>query len=74
MLKQINTVAREMKPNRIPTRYDDITKELKQAKMMTKEYDYFQYIQKQSEYAKGNENKTYTLGNILGNVLKNINS
>ena len=74
MLKQVNTVVRELKSTKIPTRYDDITKELRQAKQMSKSYDYFEYIQKQSEYVQNSENKTYKLGNILGNILKKTNN
>lgn len=73
MLKQVNTVVKGIEQSRIPTRYDDITKELRIAREMSKTGDYFQHIEKQSEYAKANENTTYTLGNVMGNILKKIN-
>ena len=73
MLKQVNPVVREIKQNRIPTRYDDITKELRLAREMSKNSDYFHHIEKQSEYTQANGNTTYTLGNLFENVLKKIN-
>ena len=49
----------------IPTRFDDITREIKQAKNV----EYY----KLQETAKATEEKTYQLGSKIGEALKAIN-
>lgn len=73
MLKSVNTIINKRKFDYIPTRYDDITKELNEAKKNIRNNDYFEYIKKQKEYAQTEENQSYIIGARFKDILKKIN-
>jgi len=57
-------IIKEIKANKIPTRFDDIKKEI----FLERAKDYFNSIQSQ----KAKSNSTYILGDVIGEKLNKI--